>query len=466
MILLLLGCGEPGPVDALLACGDADCHARHVEAAYAGDPERVIDWLSGLPDPVVQVALLDQLTHTYPADARDLCERVPRDDETRTRCARRNVRPHLFENPGGQKQPQKRNPNAAPGPRGSDLPLPPSAAAQWADVHPPTLDCGARPLAVCTVDEALVAAGSGADAATIGARCREGFVGDERGYGECLFKAAEVVAGRGAAGVPDALALCSDSVFGPMCIAHLLTLASPPVPAADAFTPQDITDAAAVATAFSAAPDGLLYADRFWASWVHSSIAAAAEVHGALLDHLPAEARHHVPVAAAHRLMSQRPPRSFEAEVQRLDEALARRADLAPPRYRPAATWMKVQLWERDWPGEEAFPTTWMLGPARRIRAPESGIDHQIAVLEAAGQLVQPPDARFFLAVLDDPTADRRVRFTAARIGAALDAAAAAQRTDDDPVIRARLSGSRSSSSRKPPPGAPVAQPPQPGSGG
>ncbi len=441
--LLLLGCGEVDPVDTLQECADATCRASTIEAAYAADAERVTQWMVALPDPVVQAALLDQLTHAFPADARALCQAVPRDDETRARCSRRNVRPHLFANPGGQKKPPKRNPNAAPGPRSSNLPVPPSAAALWADLTLPPLECGARPSHLCAVDAATAAAESGEGAAVIGARCREGYPEDERGYGECLFKSAEVVAKRGAVGIPDALSLCSDSVFGPMCVAHMLTFASPPVPTADTFTDADIAAAQAVTEALSGAPDGALYVDIFWAIWVHSSFAGADTVHGSLLDHLPPEAHHHVPVAAALRLMTQDAPRSPSEALDQLTAALAERPEpLDRQRTRPAVTWMKKQHWERDWTGEERFPTTWMLGPARRVRAEEPDVDRQISVLEAAGQLVRPPPVSFFLSVLDDPAADRRVRWTAARIAASLDAEAAGQREDADPQVQARLSGS------------------------
>lgn len=441
--LLLLGCGEADPVAALLACTDDACHTRTIEAAYAADAAQVTEWMSALPDPVVQAALLDQLTHADPAAAKTLCQTVPRDRETRTRCSRRNVRPHLFANPGGQKTVPKRNPNAAPGPRSSNLPVPPSAASMWADTTLPPLECGDRQASRCAVDAAITAAAEGEGAAVIGAQCREGYPEDERGYGECLFKAAEVVAQRGADGVPDALSLCSDSVFGPMCVAHMLTFASPPVPTADAFTDDDIAAAQRVAEALSEAPDGVLYVDSFWAIWVHSSFAGATVVHGSLLDHLPQEALHHVPIAAALRLMTQDAPRSFPAALDQLVAALADRPAPHRQRTRPAATWLKAQHWERDWSGEERFPTTWMLGPARRVRAETPDIDRQISVLEAAGQLVRPPPADFFLSVLDDPTTDRRVRWTAARIGASLDAAAAAKREDADALIQARLSGSR-----------------------
>ncbi|MFT5681141.1 MAG: hypothetical protein ACI8RZ_002047 [Myxococcota bacterium] len=448
--LLLLACSQPDPVETLLECTDADCRSSAIEAAYTADAEQITAWMTDL-DPVIQASLLDHLTHAFPGDARALCKDVPRDKETRSRCTRRNVRPHLFANPGGQKKPPPRNPNAAPGPRSSNLPVPPSAAALWADTVLPPLDCGTRPTDLCAADAAMAAAESGEGAATIGARCQAGNPDDERSYGECLFKAAEVVAGRGAAGVEDALALCSDSVFGPMCVAHTLTRVSPAVPNADAFTPADIVTAREAAEALSSATDGALYVDFFWATWTHSSFVKITTVHGALLDHLPVEAHHHVSTAVAYRLMSQESPADFATAVERTAAALSSRTGTSPRRTRAATTRLKKQHWERDWAGEERFPTTWMLGPSRRVLAEEPEVDLQIAVLEAAGQLTQPPPADFFLSVLDDPSLDRRVRWTAARIGGSIDTEAASKRTDADTVIQARLSKSPAKSKAKVP---------------
>ena len=463
--LLTLSCAEQGPVEALKACSDAECRTSTVEAAYEAAPEDVMRWMSALSDPVVQAALLDQLTYRFPEDARALCSTVPTDQQTKNRCARRNVRPHLFQNPGGLKSSKlsKANMRAASGPRSSDLPVPASAAASWDGVVAPPVDCRQQGTALCALNAALEAAEAGEEDAVIAAHCRRGSPDDERAYGECLFKASEVVGEHHAtAGIPTAMALCSDSIFGPMCVAHLLTRASPPVPAADAFTAAEIDAASATAQAFQALEHGALYADRFWASWVYTSYSIAKTVHGGLLDHLPSQAWHHVPVAAAYQQLSQHVPRQLSEAVQALSAALEQRGPMAQASsHHQAVTRMQRHLWEQDWPGEEIFPSTWVMGPSRRVIAADSAaVELQLAVLEAAAQLPTPPSGAFFFSVLNEPDLDQRVRWTAARIGAALDTEAAAQLTDSDPLVAARLSNTNNQRKHPPPP-ATDRQPPQ-----
>lgn len=464
--LLILSCSTTeGPVAALKACDDSECRTGTVEAAYEAAPEDVSLWLHTLSDPVVQAAMLDQLTYRFPEDARTLCTTVPTDQQAKNRCSRRNVRPHLFQNPGGLKRTNisKVNQRSASGPRSSDLPVPASAAAGWEGVVAPVVDCRQQGEALCALNAALEAAKSGEDAAVIAAHCRRGSPDDERAYGECLFKASESVGEHHAtAGIPTAMALCSDSIFGPMCVAHLLTRASPPVPAADSFTAADIDAALAAAAAFEQIEYGALYADRFWASWVYTSYSISRTVHGSLLEHLPSEALHHVPVAAAYQQLSKDVPLRLSDAVEALSVALAQRGPMAPVTHRQAVTRMQRHLWEQDWPGEEVFPTTWVMGPSRRVLAADSPTaEFQLAVLEAAAQLPTPPRSAFFFSVLDEPDVDPRVRWTAARIGAALDTEAAAQLTDADDLVAARLSKTNNQRNHPPPPPAADRQPPQ-----
>jgi len=467
-----VGCEGPEPIDALRACEDAVCLSSAIEPAYRTTPEQVIAWLRAEADPVTQVAAIDQLAYLFPEDAQALCDAMPQPSEARARCNRRNVRPHLYGEVGSHKRERKRRAGSADGPRSSQLPVPASVAARWESTEPRDLACGGQARALCAVAAAQTAARDGASTEEIGGRCLSGSPDRDQAYSECLFKAAEALAeSRKADGISSALALCSGSQFAPMCVAHLMTLASPPVPSAQTAGAADIAEAAAVPTAFqAAAPEhGALYVDRFWASWVYTSYKQAAEVTGALLELLPEEARHHVPVAAAHRLMTLQGPSTFEAEVDRLRIALSRREDQTlAPAYEDARTRMKRQLWLVDAAGEEALATTWMMGPARRIRVADPDLELQIAVLEAAGQLNAAPPASFFLSALGAPRRDPRVRWTAARIAAALEPEIAAQRTDDDPLVAARLKGTSNRKTRPrtlkraPTPAQP--QPPEAGS--
>ena len=460
-------------MEKLQACTDQACREAALEPAYIADSAGTIGWMIAQNDPVIQTAVIDQLTHRFPQDANAICEALPRQSDARQQCLRRNVRPHLYTNPTGHKEPGVLDASAAPGPRSSSLPVPDSAAAAWESGDVMTLEC-TTDRELCALQAARKAAHQGRSAAEIGGLCRAGFALTDKPYGECLFKAAEEIGEtRQAAGIADAMALCSGSVYGPMCIAHLMTRVGPPVPTADSFSPKDIAAAVVVADALAAAtPPEMreLYVDRFWSSWVYTSYSQARTIHGTLIDHLPEAARHHVPVAAAHRQMTLNAPKTMSEEAARLETALALRPDIdQEASHHVAVTRMLRHLWERDLPGESDLTATWVMGPGRRARSSDPAAELKIAVLEAAGQLKTPPEADFFLSVLDEPDHDQLVRWTAARIGAALDGPAAAQRSDDDPLVAARLKNTqRKKPLRKNPEGAPgpAAQPPQPGSSG
>jgi len=444
LLASVVACADSDPVESFRRCTEASCQSATIEAAYAAAPEQTASWLSELSDPVVQAGLLEQLAFRFPEDAPTLCAAVPANSVGRQRCHRRNNRPHLSAGTDHQKRRTESSAVAAAGSRTPDLPVSRVVDPPWESGDPIALSCGTQPPDLCALSKAQEAAEAGGSADVIGGACRTGFPELGRSYSECLFKAAEHLGrSHGAAGIPAALQLCQASVYAPMCVAHLTIESSPPVPSADTFTDEDIDAAMATAAAFiSSAPEhGAIYADRFWSAWVFTSYHHAATVHGGLLERLPAEARHHVAAAAAHRLMTRRVPSALDAAVAEVSAALRRRpSSVDPVRYTRARSQMIHQTWLRDWPGEELWATTWVMGPARRVRAMEPNIDRQIAVLEAAGQLKRTPPADFFFDVLDGPTRDPRVRWTAARLGAFLAPEQAAALVDSERMVQARLS--------------------------
>ena len=389
LLPLLAACSPPSAFERLERCDDDPCRQAAIEAAWADAPEPTLAWLTRIDDPLVQAALVDRLGTASPKDAKTLCQAISDDARGLTHCMRRNVRPHLYE--GAKKKAPILDPSKAPG-LGGD----------------PTRGTA---------------------------------------YAECLFKTAEATAEHlGADGISNALTLCSHSDFGPMCVAHVLTLSAPPVPPADRFTAADVEAAIHVTNALrSATADtpglGPLYVDRFWASWVYTSYHNAQQVDGGLLDHLPPEAERHVPVAAASRMLDDSSPTTLDAAVSDLADRLSHRpADQRPPERRFASvTRLFVQYWATELPGEGEMATAWCMGPSRRVIGETPRAELQIAVLEAAAQRRHPHTVDFFLSVVGDPERTLRVRWTGARIAATMDPEAAAATSDPSSRVNARL---------------------------
>jgi hypothetical protein len=451
--LLSLACQPTDPVAGLEACADQACRTEALLPAWQADPARARVWLLGLDDPLVQTTLIERLALELPDEAAALCRELPERGHARTRCERHVVRPHLR----GHGKPQSRAEPAAAaaGPRSATLPLltlpdPPWQGATPAELEAALTGCEAGNPQLCgrLISREHAAEGRWEQA---GLACRAGDPDAGKVNDECLFQAAEVLAEQlGAAGLGDALRLCSWSRFGPMCVAHSLTLAGPAVPPVESLSTEDVARASAVVQAIRQVstdqPDlGENWVDRYWSSWTFTTFSHARQPAGALDIVLPPEAAPHLPVAVAARLLADRDPQHLQMDVlvNELRAAMAeapKPATTATERQSRLVTWHQRQTWPSDRKLERQIPAAWVMGPGRRaLVVDDREADLQICVLEAAAQLREPPPASFFLAVVGDPERHRLVRWTGARIGGFLDPQAASLLDDLDPLVQATL---------------------------
>jgi len=477
----LLGCQPEAPLTALEACRDQACRTAALLPAWQADPDGTRRWLTALEDPTVQATLIEGLALERPDDAATLCRELPEDAHARVRCERRVVRPHLEGR--GKPAEASRNPAepGAPGPRSSTLPLlqldpPPWRALQPKELEDDLTGCDAGDALLCGRLVSREHAAQG-DWELAGRACAAGDPSYGDAHAECLFQAAEVLAeSLGAQGIGHAMHLCSWSSYGPMCVAHALTLVGPRVPPAEALTEDDIQAAMAVVEALRTVSEGqpalqASWVDRYWSSWTYSVFVHARTLDGRIADLLPPEALPHLSVAMAARLMGGRDPTTLELEplAEELRAALATPGEpavtSASARRQALVTNHRVQTWASDRKDERTLPSAWVMGPARRVISEDPAVDLRIGILEAAAQLRSPPPASFYLGVVSDDSQHRLVRWTAARIGAFLDPTAAATLAatlqDPDPLVQMALTKPRRrKGDKKPrPPGPSPAEP-------
>jgi len=421
MALLQIGCTQD-PVAALEACADDDCRLVHIDAAFQQHPESVEQVVRAVSNSISAATLAEHLASQNPEEARAICDWLGPKTVGHQRCRRIYDRPHLI---AGE---QLKKPGPAPagtrGPRSADLPRP-----DWGD--PPWLKAAERA------------------AHREGGTCWDTHRGEEPGYSECLFQAAERRARRLKDGeLGDVYLLCAASQFAPMCFAHVLQFAAPAPPAADRPDPAAVTRARAVAdelTELLASEPGVqaVHLDRYWAVWVYSSFRIADEVTGDLLTLLPSPAHPHIRAAAALRFLAAPANRglTFHQLVKSVQERLLVRTGAADPAD-PSTPLVNIrkERWLGVHPLEREIPSTFLMGPGRRASAQDTKVDLQIAVLEAAGQCDPPLPAAFFLGVVGGQESEL-VRWTGARIGAQLDPAAARGMTDASALVTARLAG-------------------------
>ncbi len=491
---LLLACQPTDPLGALEACQDQACRTAALAPAWLDDPQGTRTWLAGLDDPTVQATLIEGLALEHPADAAALCRALPEGAHARTRCERRVVRPHLD---GGGKKIQAEPSRAAgapgqgpaPGPRSTTLPLLELEPPPWREAAASTLQaalegCDAGDPLLCgrLVSREHAVLGHWEQA---GKACLAGDPDAGSAYAECLFQAAEVLAeSRGAQGLGPAMKLCSWSSYGPMCVAHVLTLVGPNAPPAQEVDQADVQAALLVVEAIREVSQGQpalqqSWVDRYWSSWTYTAYDQAGAVDGRLAGLLPPQAQPHLPVAMAANLLQDRDPASLDLEAlaTELEQAQATGQEQTPGargvshRSRALVTNHRIQTWASDRKQEYDIPAAWVMGPGRRAVADDPAADLRICVLEAAAQLREPPPASFFLGVVGDPRQHRLVRWTGARIGGYLDPEQAVALQDPDPLVQQALSHPRKNAKargqghgKRPPPNpGPSHQAPQPG---
>jgi hypothetical protein len=395
LIALGVSCGVDDPMARLEACPDPACQAAALVEAFDAQPEACWAWLAGRDDALVRATLVATLAAHRPEELAGRCELLPQGG-AQERCYRQTRRPHLHQR--GGKQDTKTARRGAPGPASAALPLPAQPSPQPAPSCP------------------------GLEAS------------------ECAFRSAERrILAMGPAALEESLGLCAHSDHASDCAEHVLELAMPGVPPADAASREDLAEATASAARFRAAGGslavGALYEDWFWSLWTVTAMDRAAQPSGALLDHLPAAAHPHLRFAVAWRLLRDEPPGDAPDRAVLRDEALAlldRRPPLADETgpLAPATVVQTRHSWNGSSEAEHAIPAAWCMGGTRRATHPDPAIDLELALLEALARQPKPPAADSFLALAGGEEPEI-LRWTGARIGAVLDPQAAQARAEE-----------------------------------
>jgi len=408
--LLGLGCSDPEPMARLEACRDADCQLEAVMDAWDADTEACWALVTSIGDEMTRAALVATIAAHRPGVLEGRCDDLPRGG-SRKRCTRLTRRPHLRQGRKLGHQPTKLAARQAPGPTSGALSLPTSPA----EVTPG--DCG------------------------------------DLSASECAFLGAErTVLGGGLPALDEALGLCALSDHGPDCVEHVLELAIPGVPPADAVSHQQLDQAVAAAEHFRAAAGSevvaSLYEGWFWSVWTATAFAKAGTLRGELLDALPPAARPHVRFAVAWRLLQDEPPGpdlELDLLVDRAEAALAQREPLPDQGgYLSPATIVQTRhSWNGSGVGERAISAAWCMGSTRRATHAAPSLDMRLAMLEALARQPVPPSADAFLALAGSEELEI-LRWTGARLGAILDPERAQSlgetlARDETPLVMGRL---------------------------
>jgi hypothetical protein len=433
-------------------CRDAECRLRTAEAAWLANQQGVAADLAGL-DPIEQAGVVEVLAHAYPGDRERICAAVGPHTAAGRRCSKIELRPHLYRAADERGDPELRRASSVG--RAGYLPRDPGLPAPWdgqlAGHEELVGDCGDDP--GCVQTRAWRAANAG-NAVHAGLGCARAWPLASAVRAECLFRVAEHLLDEdGAARIFDALATCEHAYpLTGNCVQHVLVLTLPRPPPADR---ADLASIGLVQELIArlrgrlAADVAADYAALVWSLWTRDSYASATSIDGSYLDVLEPEAAPHVRAAAAWALFRTDPTLAtdLDAAVEQLQARLATRRILVSVRQagRPPATGLRQEspptLWSEDATEQQAsMPAIWCLGAGRRTTVADPLDDLRIAVLEAAARLQPPPGQAFFLNVLGSEHGFE-VRWTAARLGAALYGGAVASWSskESDPRVSAEL---------------------------
>ena len=396
---------EPTP-EALAACGEADCRAALVRAAWEeGDRELTTQLLLALPEDLERVALVIEISEDDPGSARELCEVLPTGPDQR-RCTKINLRPHLqTDNHLGQAAEEAARSRSAPGPVLPEF-HPPPHTSRYAGLGPVDTDCAEAPDPNgCRTRAAVKALVAGEAERAVGhCRSAEGETWQE----ECLFRAAELSLTRnqGATYTESAEVCAAMSGLAHRCQDHLvwrIARLGPGAAAPRAEWARAEARARALHDYWSArvpeAADDAV--DRYWAlllAWAYRSATTAGAVP------LQAEAaRPHLRAEISRALVEDSDPATTDlgALVSAAEAALAR-----PVRggQRRARSGLEGDLrgWPDDARGGEDIPAVRYRNEGRRALADSVRDDLAVAILEAAAR-TEPPREGLLAAGLDWP---------------------------------------------------------------
>lgn len=440
--LLLLACA--GKPTTFAGCVDAPCKKDVALRLWNDDRAALERELSGVADPVEQVALVEALTQAYPGEIAQLCD-ILKDGAGKERCEKISIRPHLagksssststtINTTSGQQSTgttsvDLTSSNIAQGP-GMTVLVPSDAAAfatsPWDSVSARAVDCtGTASERACRSDAAQGYASAGkSDLA--GATCAGIEAGQWRW--ECMFNAAETAAGGGGGdNARAAFELClGTGDYLANCFAHAamgLANSAPPSNTGEASAWKKITDASNAIDAVLGPRDHDLATrvnERLWSEATAYSFRRMPEVSGDAMDAVPEWVQPHVRAAAAWQLVNLEgdQTRTFEQWGKRFDEVLAVRLKGAGSPSTGNRGQPVKNLWFDLLPGEEVMTRVLYLGQARRVVGPTPADDQLICLLEAIARAANRP-AQIFLDALKHPT--REVRWTAARVIQLLD---------------------------------------------
>ena len=460
-ILLVLACGRKPTTFA--ACKDAPCKREVALRLWHDDQEGLKRELTGVTDPVEQVALVEALTATYPGETAALCEMLEA-GAGKERCERINIRPHLAGKSGASAASmnttsgvQSTSSSAVDlttssivqGP-GMTVLIPSDATAfansPWENVAARAVDCdGIATDSTCRAQAAQGYASAGkADLA--GATCAGMDAGQWRW--ECMFNAAEAASNvGGSVNARAAYELClGTGDFMANCFAHAamgLANAAPPSNTGDPAAWAVISEAANAIDSVLGPRDHDLSTrviERLWSEATLTAYKRMSVVSGDPLDAVPEWVQPHVRAAAAWQLVAVdwNQDRSFAEWGKLLESSLSLRLNGGGSPVTITRGQPVKNLWFELLPGESAFSRVLYLGQARRAVGPTADDDRLICVLEAIARNAIRP-AQIFLDALNHPTPE--VRWTAARIIQSLDTEGIyleQVRSSPDPVVAGR----------------------------
>lgn len=442
-------------------CSDAECRAKAIEAEFDKDPNRVLQDLRTMQDPIEQLSLVEQLAHAYPEQKNDICGVTSPGSPAFVRCERLELRPHLYTGAQLQTSKDRLHNRQAPGPAesvpmGADLPPPWDASKLDEDAV--RGDCGAN--STCLSDKARAYADSG-KGSEAGAACAVAWPEGTSARDECMFRAAESLATAGGMSViKESLALCSAAgSITRNCTQHVLIESFPDPPPADAPDAKSVEEAIAGAKFFQdnwPEPQKTFYPSFFWAVWTRDAFAKADSITGHLLTALPPEAAPHVRAAAAWKYAKTAPDafQDLDRVAGYLKGRLAITGPLAAVSSRTLDNGPRIEaaqpgaFWTTDKNDlERQIPSVIFIGSGRRATSPNPDDDLRIAVIEAGARMSPPPSLNFMASVIQSKHSDL-VRWTAARLLASLFGPAVRQNglSDPNPLVQDGLDYSRTGS--------------------
>ena len=422
-------------------------------AEFQSEPERVMEWVRGLDDPVLQEGAILTLVDAYPGKTGALCASLG-EGAPKRRCERSNQRPHLWTIRTTQ-GPEPRRTRRGGGPLNARLVLPAEMMTRWQDTEAEPGSCqpDSAEYHVCLQTDAIAFASQG-DVESAARRCLA--ASTDRWRQDCFFSAAEAVP-LDEAFYGRALDLCLGAgSFSPECHGHVLLTLRPANSRGDSDRLEDHADAFQAAQWLEdywreRSPEmGALVLESYWCSYAHSIMERSPLPVGNAFDYLPPLAWPHLRDALAIMLMDE--PDPLAAVQQAMQRRVPRQKgilDAAPPDLD-----LRVQFWEKDLPGEEVIPAIYFLdhGGGRRPVDPDVDVDLLLGVSTVLGHR-KPPRIDLIAAGLEDE--HPIVRWNAARILSRLQPdhpALEKARTDEDPLVRARAQATHRPPRHLPPP--------------